>query len=145
MTAITIAIANSSIADLVHDTWTGNEGFGRTYLPGHVLGKPWIYLPGKEDGNGVIAGTTNHIAPVDWTQLVVEGSRIVEINAGGEFGEKLRKLKSETDHLPIPASPARDCSTGGKPRSGPIRTSTDRARVSRPAGSTASTSVSARA
>ena len=33
--------------DLVAQTWTGNEQFGRTYLPGHVLGKPWIYLPGK--------------------------------------------------------------------------------------------------
>jgi hypothetical protein len=57
--------------DLVAQTWAGNELFGRTYLPGHVLGKPWLYLPGKEDGNGVIAGTANHIAPVEWTQLVV--------------------------------------------------------------------------
>ena len=94
-------------ADLVHDTWTGNEGFGRTYLPGHVLGKPWVYLPGKEDGSGIIAGTTNHIAPVDWTQLVLDGSRIVEINAGGEFGARLRKLKSETDHLSYPGFPGK--------------------------------------
>jgi len=93
--------------DLVHDTWTGNEGFGKTYLPGHVLGKPWVYLAGKEDGNGVIAGTTNHIAPVDWTQLVIEGSKITEINAGGAFGEKLRKLKAETDHLSYPGFPGK--------------------------------------
>jgi hypothetical protein len=92
--------------ELVGRTWAGNEMFGRTYLPGHVLGKPWLYL-NKEDGNGVIAGTTNHIAPVDWTQLVVEGSRIKEINAGGEFGDRLRKLKAETDHLQYPGFPGK--------------------------------------
>ena len=84
--------------DLVHDTWTGNEGFGKTYLPGHVLGKPWVYLAGKEDGNGVIAGTTNHIAPVDWTQLVIENSKIVEINAGGEFGDTGPAVGSDDLH-----------------------------------------------
>ena len=93
--------------ELVAGTWAGNENFGRTYLPGHVLGKPWIYLPGKEDGNGVIAGTTNHIAPVDWTQLVIEASRITQINAGGAFGDKLRKLKAETDHLSYPGFPGK--------------------------------------
>ena len=37
----------------------------------------------------------------------VEGSRIVEINAGGEFGDKLRKLKAETDHLSYPGFPGK--------------------------------------
>ena len=55
----------------------------------------------------MIAGTTNHIAPVDWTQLVIDGSRIIEINAGGEFGDKLRKLKAETDHLSYPGFPGK--------------------------------------
>ena len=57
------------------------------------------FLPGKEDGNGVIAGTTNHIAPCDWTQLIIKDSEIVEINEGGAFGDKLRKLKEETADL----------------------------------------------
>jgi hypothetical protein len=92
---------------LVAQTWAGNEKFGRTYLPGHVLGKPWIYLPGHEDGNGVIAGTTNHIAPVEWTRLTVEDSRIVRIEAGGEFGDRLRALKEETDHLQYPGFPGK--------------------------------------
>ena len=93
--------------DLVHNTWTGNEQFGRTYLPGHVLGKPWIFLPGMEDGNGIVAGTTNHIAPCDWTQLVIENSRVTQILEGGEFGDKLRKLKAETDHLQYPGFPGK--------------------------------------
>ena len=45
------------------------------------------FHPFKEDGCGVIAGTTNHIAPCDWTQLVVENSRITEIREGGAFGK----------------------------------------------------------
>ena len=43
--------------DLVNRTWEGNPKFGATYLPGHITGRPWIFLPTKEDGNGVIAGT----------------------------------------------------------------------------------------
>lgn len=90
--------------DLVNQFWAGNTDFGKTYLPGHVLGRPWLYIP-KEDAEGVIAGTTNHIGPVPWTQLVVKKGKIVEINEGGEFGDKLRKLKEETDHLQYPGFP----------------------------------------
>lgn len=93
--------------DIVGRTWQGNEKFGATYLPGHITGRPWIYLPNKEDGNGVIAGTTNHIAPVDWTQLVVENSKITKINGGGEFGDKLRAVKEATDHLQYPNFPGK--------------------------------------
>jgi hypothetical protein len=87
---------------LVSETWAGNVGFGQTYLPGHILGRPWVYLPGLEDGEGVIAGTSNHIAPVPWTQLVVKGSKITAIHEGGLFGEKLRRLKAETDDHQYP-------------------------------------------
>jgi hypothetical protein len=93
--------------DLVSSTWAGNVRFGETYLPGHILGRPWVYLPGMEDGNGVIAGTSNHIAPVPWTQLIVKDSRIDAINEGGLFGDKLRKLKADTDHLSYPGFPGK--------------------------------------
>lgn len=92
---------------LVDQTWQGNSKFGATYLPGHITGRPWVFLEGMEDGCGVIAGTTNHIAPCDWTQLKVENSKIIEINAGGEFGDKLRRLKEETDHLQYPGMPGK--------------------------------------
>ena len=93
--------------DLTARTWTTNEHFGKQYLPGHITGRPWMFLPGKEDGNGVIAGTTNHIAPCDWTQLIVENSKIVQINEGGEFGDKLRKLQAETDDIQYPEFPGK--------------------------------------
>jgi hypothetical protein len=92
--------------DIVGRTWAGNEKFGKTYLPGHVLGRPWIYIP-QEDGNGVVAGTMNHIGPVPWTQLRIKDSKIVEINEGGLFGDKLRKLMAETEHLQYPGFPGK--------------------------------------
>mgnify|MGYP005628439989 FL=1 len=92
--------------DLITKTWTDNPHFAKTYLPGHVTGRPWIFLPGKEDGNGVIAGTTNHIAPVDWTQLKIENSKITEINEGGEFGDKLRALMAECADIQYPGMPS---------------------------------------
>ncbi|NTZ17990.1 hypothetical protein EXW96_10545 [Paenibacillus sp. JMULE4] len=90
--------------DLVDRFWSQNKNFGKTYLPGHVLGRPWMYLP-KEDASGVIAGTSNHIGPVPWVQLKVEDGRITDIHEGGEFGDKLRKLQDETRHLQYPGFP----------------------------------------
>ena len=92
-------------ADLVDSTWKGNPKFGATYLPGHITGRPWVFLPGKEDGNVVISGTTNHIAPVDWTQLVVEDSRITQINEGGDFGNQLRDVMDRTKDIQYPGHP----------------------------------------
>ncbi len=93
--------------DLVAATWRGNEHFGKTYLPGHITGRPWMFHPTKEDACGVIAGTTNHIAPVDWTQLIVENSRITKINEGGEFGDKLRDVMERTKDLQYPTFPGK--------------------------------------
>ena len=94
-------------AGLTQATWTGNEHFGKTYLPGHITGRPWMFHPSKEDGCGVVAGTTNHIAPVDWTQLVIENSRVVQINEGGEFGRKLRDVMERTKDLQYPTFPGK--------------------------------------
>lgn len=90
----------------VNSTWEGNPKFGATYLPGHITGRPWIYIP-QEDGCGVIAGTTNHIAPCDWTQLIVENSRITRINAGGDFGDKLRDVMEQTKDIQYPGFPGK--------------------------------------
>ena len=94
-------------ADLTAATWTGNEHFGKQFLPGHITGRPWMFHPTKEDGNGVIAGTTNHIAPCDWTQLIVENSKITQINAGGAFGDKLRDVMERTKDIQYPTFPGK--------------------------------------
>lgn len=92
-------------ADLTSATWTGNEHFGKQYLPAHITGRPWMLHPTKEDGNGVVAGTTNHIAPVHWTQLIIEESKVKRINAGGAFGDKLRDIMEQTKDLQYPTFP----------------------------------------
>ena len=63
--------------------------------------------PAWKTATAIVAGTTNHIAPCDWTQLVIENSRVTQILEGGEFGDKLRKLKAETDHLQYPGFPGK--------------------------------------
>ncbi len=93
--------------DLTAATWTTNEHFGKQYLPGHITGRPWMFHPTKEDGNGIVAGTTNHIAPMDWTQLVIENSKVTAIHAGGEFGDKLRDVMERTKDIQYPTFPGK--------------------------------------
>lgn len=90
--------------DLVGRTWKGNVKFGKTYLPGHVTGRPWIYLP-NEESHGVVAGTGNHIGPVPWTRLTIDNSRVTAIDGGGEYGDRLRALMDRTEHLQYPGVP----------------------------------------
>lgn len=85
----------------VRRSYPQNVAYGRTYLPGHVWGRPSFHIP-QEDGHGVIAGTMNHIAPFPRIELTLDRSRIVAIDGGGEFGEKLRQVKERTDALSYP-------------------------------------------
>lgn len=81
-----------------------NVAFSRDYLPGHIWGRPSFHIPG-EDGEGVIAGTMNHIAPFPRIEMTVKDSQIVEIEGGGEFGDKLRTLHERTRDLQYPEFP----------------------------------------
>ncbi len=84
----------------------GNKQMWSTFLPGHVWGKPW-FLSDFEDANGVIAGTMNHIGPYPHAKMAVENSKVVSIEGGGLFGEKLRKLDDETKDLQYPGFPGK--------------------------------------
>jgi hypothetical protein len=80
-----------------------------------------MFHPSKEDDCGVIAGTTNHIASMDWIQLIIENSRIVQINQGGAFGAKLRDVMERMRDLQYPTFPGKgimwwlDASIGTNP------------------------------
>lgn len=83
-------------------TWyPQNVPFSRDYLPGHVWGRPSFHVPG-EDGEGVIAGTMNHIGLFPRIKLRLERSRITEIVGGGLFGDNLRELAERTDAVQYP-------------------------------------------
>lgn len=94
--------------DYIRQFYPQNVPYGRTYLPGHIWGKPNFYLPeGLEDGSGVIAGTMNHIGPFPRIKLSVEDSRITDIDGGGQFGDKLRQIAEETSSVQYPGMPGR--------------------------------------
>jgi hypothetical protein len=85
-----------------------NTAYGRTYLPGHIWGKPNFLLPeGLEDGHGVVAGTMNHIGPFPWMKLTIENSSVTDIEGGGLFGEKLRRIAEETADIQYPGMPGK--------------------------------------
>jgi hypothetical protein len=85
-----------------------NVAYGRTYLPGHIWGKPNFYLPqGLEDGHGTIAGTMNHVGPFPWINMTVENSSITGIEGGGLFGEKLRAIADRTADIQYPGMPGK--------------------------------------
>lgn len=89
------------------DSWVStNKGMWRTYLPGHVWGKPW-FLTAQEDGNGVIAGTMNHVGPYPRMTATVENGKITEISGGGLFGDKLRQIMDETKDIQFPRYPGK--------------------------------------
>lgn len=78
-----------------------NVPFSRDYLPGHVWGRPSFHIPG-EDGEGVIAGTMNHIGLFPRIAMRLERSRITEILGGGQFGDKLREVADRTADVHYP-------------------------------------------
>ncbi len=87
------------------DQWVAsNKSMWRTYVPGHVWGKPFFITP-FDDSEGVLAGTMNHIGPYPHMKMHVQRGRIVDIEGGGLFGDKLRKLKAETDDIQYPGFP----------------------------------------
>lgn len=85
----------------VEKSYSSNVAYGETYLPGHIWGRPHFHIP-QEDGEGVIAGTMNHIAPYPRMELQIKDSQIVEIRGGGEFGEKLRVVMEQNKDVQYP-------------------------------------------
>ena len=78
--------------DIVERSYHANIPHGETYAPGHIWGHPPFCIP-EEDGEGVVKGTMNHIAPFPRIELHIKNSVIREIKGGGIFGEKLRKVQ----------------------------------------------------
>jgi hypothetical protein len=85
-----------------------NPDYARTYLPGHIWGKPNFLLPPTlEDLNGVAAGTLNDLGPYPHLRLKIEDTFVRAIEGGGQFGEKLRRIQDVTKDLQYPGNPLR--------------------------------------
>lgn len=85
----------------IERSYSQNVAYGETYLPGHIWGRPSFHIP-AEDGEGVIGGTMNHIAPFPRMELQIEKSMISEIRGGGLFGAKLRDIMGNAADVQYP-------------------------------------------
>ncbi len=94
--------------DLIARWHPKDKAYAKTYIPGHISGKPSFYLPkGLEDGKGVIAGTCNHIGPHPYVRIEVENSNIISIQRGGRYGEELNEVLETTGDLEYPGLPGK--------------------------------------
>lgn len=94
--------------DLIREWFPQNQAYAKRPLAGHIWGKPWVFLDSNfEDGEGVIAGTMNHIGPHPAIRMSVKGSKITEISGGGEYGDALRELAERTKDMQFPGLPGK--------------------------------------
>lgn len=75
--------------DHVEKHYSANVPYGETCLPGHLWRRPPFLIP-HEDGEGVVNGTMNHIAPYPRMEMTIKNSVITDIQGCGIFGEKRR-------------------------------------------------------
>jgi hypothetical protein len=93
---------------LIEEWFPQNQAYAKRPLGGHIWGKPWVFLDGSfEDGEGVIAGTMNHIGPHEAIRMTVKDSLVQEITGGGEYGDKLRAVQERTKNDQFPGHPSK--------------------------------------
>jgi hypothetical protein len=94
--------------DLIQYWHPRDAAYAKSYIPGHISGKPSFYLPkGVEDGTGVIVGTGNHIGPHPYTKIHVENSTITRIEGGGKYGRELNEVLERTAESQYPGLPGK--------------------------------------
>lgn len=99
--------------DLTYTLWedyfTGTwRQFTSKPYTGHLMGHPTLPLIEKEDGCGVIAGTTNHAScPFPHIKVFLENTKVVKIEGGGQYGDGWRDLMEETKDLKYPDFPGK--------------------------------------
>jgi hypothetical protein len=93
---------------LIEKWFPQNQAYAKRPLGGHIWGKPWVFLDASyEDGEGVIAGTMNHIGPHEAIRMTVKNSLVQEITGGGEYGDKLRAVQQQTKDDQFPGHPSK--------------------------------------
>jgi hypothetical protein len=88
------------------DDWWGPDILPMLVIPhgGHIFAKP-PFLTLGDNADGVMAGTMNHIGPYPHIRIQMKGSKVVGIDGGGRFGEKLTRLMEQTNDLQYPQHP----------------------------------------
>ena len=92
-------------------------------IPGHLMGVPLAIMLKQSDGEGVIAGTSNHVGPFPHIEIQNKKHEVVEMRGGGEFGqvwnaylEKYKNVKYPMDPRPGGLSFLMESSIGTNPK-----------------------------
>lgn len=73
---------------------------------GHLYGRNTAPFLPKDDAEGVVAGTTNHIGrPFPPIRAIVKKNQIVEVEGGGGYGDLVRGLLNDTKDIKYPEYP----------------------------------------
>ena len=87
--------------------WTNYQD-GRPYMENHLLARPWYVghnFGGKDDCNGVIGGTLNHLSAFPHCKAYLEGGQVVRVEGGGKYGDIWREKLAKYRNLKLPPMP----------------------------------------
>ncbi len=73
--------------------WTNYQD-ERVFYPGHLFARPMNIghgFKGRDDCEGVIAGTTNHMGAFPYTRAYLERGQVVRVEGGGVYGDAWRE------------------------------------------------------
>ncbi len=88
-------------------TYTNYED-ERSMVPMHLHGKPANIghgFGGKDDCNGVISGTLNHMGAFPYCRAYLEGSRVTKVEGGGYYGDVWREMLERYEKVQWPLFP----------------------------------------
>ncbi len=92
-------------------------------IPGHLMGVPLAIMLPQSDGEGVIAGTSNHMGPYPHIEVHLKKHEVTEIVGGGEYGQLWREYLAKYRYIKYPLDPRpgglaflMECSIGTNPK-----------------------------
>ncbi|MBI2819834.1 MAG: hypothetical protein HYX73_07630 [Acidobacteria bacterium] len=92
-------------------------------IPGHLMGVPLAIMLAQSDGEGVIAGTSNHNGPFPHIEIHIKKHEVTDMRGGGEYGriwkdylEKYKNVKYPMQPRPGGLSFLMECSIGTNPK-----------------------------
>ncbi len=87
--------------------WT-NYNDGRPYYLNHQLARPihtGVGFGGKDDCEGVVAGTANHLSVFPHAKAYIKRGQVVRVEGGGKYGEAWRRKLEEYKDVEFPPLP----------------------------------------
>ena len=92
--------------------WT-NYDDKRPFAPNHMFARPFNIgygfkgreFGGRDDCNGVVAGTLNHMGAFPHLKAYIEGGLVVRVEGGGKYGKVWRERIEQYNKIKLPPAP----------------------------------------